>query len=40
VHVGILRQREEFEPRRQNWLRSARPWVTGLAAIHKNETQG
>jgi hypothetical protein len=40
VRVGILRQRSEFEPRRQNWFRSARPWVTGLAAIHKNDKQG
>ena len=40
VRVGILRQREAFVPRRQNWFRSALPWVTGLAAIHKNEMQG
>jgi hypothetical protein len=40
VRVGILRRREEFEPRRQNWFRSARSWVTGPAAIHKNEKQG
>ena len=40
VRVGILRQRNEFMPKRQNWFRSAQPWVTGLAAIHRNETQG
>jgi len=39
VRVGILRQRKEFTPRRQNWFRSAQPWVTGLAALHKNEKQ-
>jgi hypothetical protein len=40
VRVGILRQCNEFVPRRQNWFRSALPWVTGLAAIDKNEKQG
>ena len=40
VRVGILRQRDQFVPRRQNWSRSALPWVSGLAAIHKNEKQG
>ncbi len=40
VRVGILRQRREFVPRRQNWFRSALPWVTELAAIHKNDKQG
>ena len=40
VRVGILRQRAAFMPRRQNWFRSALPWVTGLGAIHKNERQG
>jgi hypothetical protein len=39
VRVGILRQRDQFVPRRQNWFRSALPWVTGLAAVHKNEKQ-
>ena len=40
VRVGILRQRDQFAPRRQNWFRSALPWVTGLAALHKSEKQG
>ena len=40
VRVGILRQRQDFTPNRQNWFRSAQPWVTGLAAVHKNEKQG
>jgi hypothetical protein len=39
VRVGILRQRDQFVPRRQNWFRSALPWVTGLASVHKNEKQ-
>jgi hypothetical protein len=39
VRVGILRQRGELVPKRQNWFRSARAWVTGLDAIHKNEKQ-
>ena len=39
VRVGILRQREQFAPKRQNWFRSALPWVTALAGIHKNEKQ-
>jgi hypothetical protein len=39
VRVGILRQRDQFTPRRQNWFRSALPWVTGLGAVHKNEKQ-
>jgi hypothetical protein len=40
VRVGILRQRDQLLPRRQNWFRSARSWVTDLAAIPKNEKQG
>ncbi|HTP91159.1 MAG TPA: GFA family protein [Xanthobacteraceae bacterium] len=39
VRVGILRQRDQLIPRRQNWYRSARSWVTGLAGIPKNEKQ-
>ena len=37
VRVGILRQRDQLTPRRQNWFRSARPWVTDLAGLPKNE---
>jgi hypothetical protein len=40
VRVGILRQRDQFKPTRQNWFQSAQPWVTGLAAVHKNDKQG
>jgi hypothetical protein len=41
VRVGILRQRGDLVPKKQNWFRSARPWVVaGLEAIPKNEKQG
>jgi hypothetical protein len=40
VRVGILRQRDQFKPTRQNWFRSAQPWVTDLAGMHKNDKQG
>ena len=39
VRVGILRQRDQLRPRRQQWFRSARPWVTELAALPKSEKQ-
>ena len=39
VRVGILDQRDQLMPKRQNWFRSARPWVTTLAALPKNEKQ-
>jgi len=39
VRVGILRQRDQLAPRRQQWFRSARPWVTELASVSKNEKQ-
>jgi hypothetical protein len=37
VRVGTLRQRGELTPKQQNWFRSARPWVTELASIPRNE---
>jgi len=40
VRVGILAQRDQLAPKRQNWFRSARPWVTAMDAIPKNEKQG
>ena len=40
VRVGILRQRQQFVPKKQNWVRSSLPWLGGLGAIHKNEKQG
>ena len=39
VRVGILRQRDQLSPRRQQWWRSARPWVTTLNALPKLEKQ-
>jgi hypothetical protein len=39
VRVGILRQRDQLIPQKQNWFRSARPWVTDIAAIRKNDKQ-
>jgi hypothetical protein len=37
VRIGTLRERDQLAPKVQNWFRSARPWVTGLAAVRKNE---
>ena len=39
VRVGILHQRAQFMPKRQNWFRSARSWVTSMDGIHKNQKQ-
>ena len=39
VRVGILRERDQLAPKRQNWYRSARAWVTGLGALPKNQKQ-
>ena len=40
VRVGILRQRREFVPKKQNWFRSALPWLGNMGAVHRNEKQG
>jgi hypothetical protein len=40
VRVGILRQRREFVPKRQNWFRSALPWIDSVGAIAKNQKGG
>ncbi|HZP79600.1 MAG TPA: GFA family protein [Pseudolabrys sp.] len=40
VRVGVLHQREQFVPRRQNWFRSARAWVGDIGGIPKNQKQG
>ncbi|MEA2984496.1 MAG: hypothetical protein QOD94_750 [Alphaproteobacteria bacterium] len=39
LRVGILRQRDQFVPKRQIWFRSARPWTTQLDAVPKTEKQ-
>ena len=37
VRVGVLRERDQLVPKVQNWTRSARPWVTELGALPRNE---
>jgi hypothetical protein len=37
LRVGILRQRGEFTPKRQIWVRSAQPWTMGLDTVPKTE---
>lgn len=37
VRVGVLREREALVPKVQNWMRSARPWVTEIGALRSNE---
>jgi hypothetical protein len=37
IRTGTLRQRDQLIPRQQNWFRSARPWVTELASIPRND---
>jgi hypothetical protein len=39
LRVGILRQRDQFVPRRQIWWRSARNWVTQIASVPQFEKQ-
>jgi hypothetical protein len=39
LRVGMLRQRDQLRPKKQIWWRSARPWVTDLAAVPKSEKQ-
>ena len=40
VRIGTLRQRDQLSPTVQNWFKSARPWVTGLATLPSNEKGG
>jgi hypothetical protein len=40
VRVGTLQQRAQFVPKKQNWFRSAQPWLAQLATIPRNEKQG
>ena len=39
LRVGILRQRDQFVPKRQIWWRSAQPWVTKIADVPRYEKQ-
>ena len=40
VRVGTLAQRKQFVPKKQNWFRSAQPWLAELSMIPKNAKQG
>jgi hypothetical protein len=40
VRIGLLRERDKFKPKRQNWFRSAMGWTMGLDALPKNQKQG
>ena len=37
VRIGILRERDQLPPKVQNWYRSARPWVTDIGSLPKNQ---
>jgi hypothetical protein len=39
LRVGILRQRDQFVPKRQIWCRSAQPWLAKIADVPKYEKQ-
>ena len=39
VRVGILAQREQLPPKRQQWMRSARPWTADMGSLPKVEKQ-
>ena len=39
LRVGILRQRDQFVPKRQIWCRSAQPWLAKIADVTKYEKQ-
>jgi hypothetical protein len=40
VRTGTLSERSKFVPKKQNWFRSAQPWLAQLATIPRNEKQG
>lgn len=37
VRVGVLRERDQLTPKKQIWIRSARPWVNKLAGVPSYE---
>jgi len=39
LRVGMLRQRDEFAPRKQIWARSARSWLPQLGSVPSFEKQ-
>jgi len=40
VRIGTLRQRDQLTPTVQNWFKSARPWVTEMDSLPRNEKGG
>jgi hypothetical protein len=40
VRIGLLRERAQFMPQKQNWFRSALPWTGALDGLPKNQKQG
>lgn len=38
LRLGIVRQRDQLTPRKQNWHRSAQPWLSTLNNIPSHET--
>lgn len=39
VRVGLLKQRDQLPPKRQNWTRSAQLWLAGIDNLPKSEKQ-
>ncbi len=39
LRVGCLAERDRLAPRRQYWLRSARPWAQDLSGLEGHESQ-
>jgi hypothetical protein len=39
IRVGTIRQRNQFVPKRQIWVRSQQPWLGGLSMIPRVEKQ-
>jgi len=37
LRVGTLRERDQLVPKRQNWFRSAQPWLAAMMSVPKNE---
>jgi len=37
VRVGVLRQRNQFMPKRQIWARSSQPWTMHMDGLPKAE---
>jgi len=37
VRIGILKERDQFVPKVQNWTRSAQAWLANIGSVPKNE---